>query len=134
MLRCGSPVRQPAAIIEANCSEEVEALMQDAGAVVIEVATRRTAPARAMGRVVRSVAEELSERVVFATVRADLHPALAERFEVRSLPTVLFVLDGEVLDAMVGRIDAKQLRKRVEWLARRAEGVGFFARLLRRRA
>ncbi len=108
--------------------------MQDAGAVVIEVATRDTSASRAMGLAVQAVAEELSERVLFATVRADLHPALADGFEVRSLPTILFVLDGEVLDAMVGRIDAAQLRKRVEWLARRAEGVGFFARLLRRRA
>jgi thioredoxin 1 len=129
-------VRSPAAIHEASTEAEVEALMQeDAGAVVIEVATRRTSASRVVGRVLQSVAKaHAGPPVAFATVRADLQPALAQRFEVRSLPTILFVLDGEIVDAMVGRIEAASLAKRVGWLARRAEGVGFFARLLRRRA
>jgi thioredoxin 1 len=128
-------VRCPAAIVEASSLSQVEALMQeDAGAVVIEVATRQTATAREAGRAVENVARGCDRNVVFARIEAEKHPDLARFFEVRSLPTVLFVLDGEVIDAMMGRIEAPALSKRVSWLARRADGVGFFARLLRRRA
>jgi thioredoxin-like negative regulator of GroEL len=129
-------VRSPAAIAVLTTEAEVEALMQeDAGAVVIEVGTRRTSAEREAGRVVRSVAKAHDgPEVTFATLRADLHPDLADTFAVRSAPTILFVLDGEILDAIVGRIEPTTLAKRVAWLARRAEGMSFFARLLRRRA
>jgi hypothetical protein len=46
---------------------------------------------------------------------------------------LLFIVDGEILDAVVGRMDARRLAKKADWLLARARGDGLFTRLFRRR-
>ena len=112
-----------------------ELMQEETGAVVLEVGSSRSESARAVGRSIQAVSGLFDpDRVTFASLDADAHPELAAEFKVRCVPTILFMLDGEILDASMGRIEPARLRKRVDWLIHRAEGEGFFARLLRRRA
>jgi thioredoxin-like negative regulator of GroEL len=112
-----------------------ELMQEEAGAVVLEVGSAKSPSARAVGVTIRAVAATFEpDRVTFACIDADQYPELAAEFKVRCVPTILFMLDGEILDAAMGKIDPTRLHRRVDWLIDRAEGEGFFARLLRRRA
>jgi thioredoxin 1 len=115
--------------------DDVDALMQqDAGPVVLDFWSTTCGPCRAMAPDFAAVAERYTdERIVFAKIQTDRYPELAQPFRIRSVPTLLFVCDGEILDAVVGRMDAQRLTKRVEWLLARARGEGFFSRLFGRR-
>lgn len=57
------------------------------------------------------------------------HPQLSQRFNVRSIPTLMLIHDGEVLDVIVGVQDADKLKKRAKWLLSKARGEGFLSRL-----
>ena len=115
--------------------DDVDDLMQPgAGPVVIDFWSQSCGPCRAMAPDFEAVARQFGdERIVFAKIQTDRHPELAQPFHIRSVPTLLFVSDGEILDAVVGRMDAARLSKKVDWLLSRSRGEGFFSRLFGRR-
>ena len=78
---------------------------------------------------------ELAERypaVRFVKVETDRAPEIARLMRIKGLPTFALVWQGEVRDVVVGAQTRKQLVKHVERLVARAEGKGFFQRLLGR--
>jgi thioredoxin len=74
-------------------------------------------PCRAISPVLDDLGREYEERVSLAKVNVDSEPALAARFGVRSIPTLLFLRDGEVVDRVVGAVPAPEIRKRLDRLA-----------------
>ena len=47
----------------------------------------------------------------------DEHPGLAARYGVRSIPTILFMRDGTVVDQVIGAVPKAQLRKKLDAIA-----------------
>lgn len=116
--------------------DAVDDLMQPgAGTVVIDFWSTTCGPCRAMAPDWEQVAQHYGDAPVrFAKIQTDAHPELAAPFRIRSVPTLLFVHDGEILDAVVGRMDARRLAKKVDWLLGKAQRGGLFSRLFGRRA
>jgi thioredoxin 1 len=54
---------------------------------------------------VDEVADEVAGKAKVGKVNVDEEPGLAAKYGVRSIPTLLFVKDGEVVDTHVGRCD-----------------------------
>lgn len=97
---------------------ELEAIMSpEGGAVVIDFWSPTCGPCMAMAKDFGHVAEQFDrDEVRFCKINTASHPRLAIPFNIMSVPTILFVLDGEIKDAVVGRMDAKRLGSRAEWL------------------
>jgi thioredoxin 1 len=98
--------------------DRVEAIMSpEGGAVVIDFWSPSCGPCMAMAKDFTQVAEQFEpDEVRFCKVNTATHGQLAAPFNIMSVPTILFVLDGEIKDAVVGRMDAKRLGSRAEWL------------------
>ncbi len=113
--------------------EEVEELMsEEGGAVVIDFWSPSCGPCMAMASDFEHVAAQFdSEEVAFCKVNTHSHGFLAAPFKIMSVPTILFVIDGDVVDAVVGRMDAKRLGDRAEWLVkkRKRRSKGLLGRL-----
>jgi thioredoxin 1 len=63
--------------------------------------------------------EEISAEqtgIKVAKVNVDENPALAARFGIQSIPTLLYFADGELRDKTVGVIGKRQIRSRLEKL------------------
>jgi thioredoxin-like negative regulator of GroEL len=58
-------------------------------------------------------------------------PALAQPFNIHSVPTMLFVHNGEILDVRVGALPGAALAKKAQWLLKKSRGEGLFSRLFR---
>lgn len=113
----------------------VEAAMKpDAGLVVIDFWAPWCAPCRAMAPQFQAAAEHYaSEPVSFFKLDTEAHPHLAEPFHVRSLPTTVFALNGEIVDVVVGAMDAGRISKKVDgWLAK-ARGESLWTRLFNKK-
>ncbi len=59
-------------------------------------------PCRAIAPVLDALERDQAGRVRVAKVNVDDEPALAARYGVRSIPTILFVKDGRVVDTVIG--------------------------------
>ena len=59
-------------------------------------------PCRAIAPVLDVLERDQAGRVRVAKVNVDDEPALAARYGVRSIPTILFVKDGRVVDTVIG--------------------------------
>jgi thioredoxin 1 len=114
--------------------DAADALMSpDGGAAILDFWAPWCAPCRAMAPHFEAVAaRHAGGPVKFLKVNTEAHPELGEAFHVRSLPTLLLVHNGEILDVAVGAMDAARLEKKVAWLASRARGDSLWDRLLGR--
>ena len=74
-------------------------------------------PCRAIAPMLEELARAESERVTVAKVNVDENPALAARFGVRSIPTILFFMGDALVDQLVGAVPRAWLQSKVDALA-----------------
>jgi len=72
------------------------------------------APCRSLGPVLEKIAADLAGRLLVAKVDTEAEPGLAGHFGIRSLPTVLLVVDGEIRDHFTGALPEADIRAFLE--------------------
>jgi thioredoxin 1 len=72
------------------------------------------APCRAIAPALDELARESAGKVSLAKVNIDEHPALAARYGIRSIPTILFIKSGEVVDQVIGAVPKAQIKKKMD--------------------
>jgi thioredoxin 1 len=86
-------------------------------AVVVDFWAEWCGPCKAIAPTLEELATEYAGRVTIAKVNVDEHPGLAARFQVRSIPTLLFFKGGQVIDQVIGAVPKAQIRKRLDAVA-----------------
>ena len=66
-------------------------------------------PCRMIGPVVEQLAKDFAGKVMFGKLNVDQNPATAARFGIMSIPTLLIVKDGTVVDSIVGAVPRDQI-------------------------
>ena len=57
---------------------------------------------RMIAPIVQELAEEYGENIVIGKVDVDNNPQITARFGIRSIPTLLYFKNGEVVDKQLG--------------------------------
>ena len=70
-------------------------------------------PCRAIAPVLESLERDHAGRVKLAKVNVDEEPALAARYAIRSIPTILLVRNGEIVDTVVGAVPRATLEAKI---------------------
>jgi len=71
-------------------------------------------PCRMLAPVVEAIAEEYDGRLTVAKLNVDDNPAMARRYQVMGIPTLILFKDGQPVDRMVGYMAKEDLRRRVD--------------------
>jgi len=74
-------------------------------------------PCRAMAPAIEELVTESKGSVSLAKVNVDDNPQLAARYGIRSIPTILFMKAGLVLDQVIGAVPKSQWKKNLDALA-----------------
>jgi thioredoxin len=71
-------------------------------------------PCRAIAPVLEALERDYAGRLKVAKVNVDEEPALAGRYEIRSIPTMLLVKGGRVVDTVIGAVPRATLEAKIE--------------------
>ncbi|MBN2812852.1 MAG: thioredoxin [Bacteroidales bacterium] len=73
-------------------------------------------PCRVIGPIVKELSEDYDGKIVVGKLDVDSNPAVASKFGIRNIPTVLFFKNGKVADKQVGAVPKGSLVNKVEAL------------------
>lgn len=71
-------------------------------------------PCKMIAPIVDELADEMKGKVHFGKVNVDSEGELAGRYEVMSIPTLIFFKDGEIVDRVVGVQEKEELQGAIE--------------------
>ena len=73
-------------------------------------------PCKALAPVVEEIANDYEGRAAVGKADVEECPAIAARFRIRNVPTVLFFKNGELVDKSVGGVQKKTLTDKLDAL------------------
>jgi len=73
-------------------------------------------PCRMIAPVIEELAEDFDGRAKICKVNTDEEQEIAVKFGIRSIPTILFFKDGEIVDQMVGAAGKDVFTQKIEAL------------------
>jgi thioredoxin 1 len=97
------------AVTDESFALEIE---QHQGLVVVDFWAAWCGPCRAVGPILDQLSVEYAGKAKVAKLDVDTNMHTASRFNVRSIPTVLFFKDGKVVDAVVGAFQKPHFEER----------------------
>jgi len=87
--------------------------------VVIDFWSARCAPCQVMAGLLNEIGPDYAGRVNIFKLNVDNNPETAARFQVRSVPTVVFIKGETVIDTVVGLLPLMPLKEKIDRLARK---------------
>jgi thioredoxin 1 len=85
--------------------------------VVVDFYASWCGPCKVLSPLLDELAGPLTNRIKFIKVDVDGAPALAQRFDIRAVPTLLFFKNGKIVDRTLGLLPEDALKSRLESLA-----------------
>jgi thioredoxin 1 len=106
--------QKPVAITDAEFEEMV---LKGSGITVVDFWAPWCGPCHTMAPGLEAFAQANAEKVRVYKLDVDDNPKTAEKYEIRSVPTVIFFRDGEVIDANMGAMSQASLQEKLDTLS-----------------
>ncbi len=89
---------------EVNDSNFDEVVLKSDKPVLVDFWAEWCGPCRMIAPIMEEIAKEFAGKVVVTKCDVDENPAIASKFGIRNIPTVLFFKNGVVADKQVGAV------------------------------
>ncbi len=98
---------------DANFEEEV---LNHKGAVLVDFFAPWCGPCKMMAPTIEKLAGEYEGKVKVGEINVDENSEVSMKYEIQSIPTLIFFKDGEVVDKMVGFQSEEALKQKLDSL------------------
>ena len=71
-------------------------------------------PCKMMAQIVEELAESFKDQVKIGKLNVDNSPATAAKYKVMSIPTIVFIKNGNVIETIVGVVSKAQLEEKIK--------------------
>ena len=102
--------------IELNDANFDEIVLKSQKPVMVDFWAEWCGPCRLVSPIVNEIAQEYKEKAVIGKVDVDNNPGVSAKYGIRSIPTILFFKDGEIVNKQVGAVPKSNLAGKLEEL------------------
>jgi thioredoxin 1 len=71
-------------------------------------------PCRAIGPVIEELSKEYNGKVNVGKVNVDINPNISMEYGITSIPAILFIKGGQVVDKQIGAVPKSVLEKKIQ--------------------
>ncbi len=112
--RCGVPLSSAGGEPVKFTDADFESLVSSSKAALVDCWAPWCGPCRVIGPVVEELAAKYAGRALIGKLNVDENPVTAQRYQIRSIPTLLFFKNGQLVDTLVGAVPAQQIIQKLE--------------------
>ncbi|HQX43734.1 MAG: thioredoxin [Saprospiraceae bacterium] len=91
------------------------ALAKD-GVAVVDFWAEWCGPCRLVGPIIDELSKEYEGKVTIGKLNVDHNPQVSMQFGVRSIPTILFIKEGQIVEKHVGTATKATLKQKIDAL------------------
>lgn len=84
--------------------------------VVVDFWAPWCGPCRMIAPVTEELSEEYADRVKFCKLNVDENPEIAQKYQVMSIPLLIFFKDGQKVDSILGAVPESMIQPKVKAL------------------
>lgn len=107
---------KPITITEANFRDEILSATLPA---VIDLWAEWCSPCKLIAPHLKELADEYDGQIIIGKLDVDSNIGIATKYGIRSIPTLLFFKDGEMVDQIVGAVSKSTIKAKIENLLSR---------------
>lgn len=100
--------------LEITDSNFKEVVLNSDKPVLVDLWAEWCGPCRMIGPIVEELSKEYEGRAVIGKVNVDFNPGVSQDYGVRSIPTLLFFKNGQLVDKQVGAVPKNILVGKLE--------------------
>ncbi len=82
--------------------------------VIVDFYADWCGPCKMMAPIIEELANEYNGSVKIGKLNVDDNPATAQKYRVMSIPTILFLKNGAVVDTIIGAVSKNQIEGKIE--------------------
>jgi len=102
-------------VIELNDSNFEEYVSKEKP-VLVDFWAEWCGPCKMLTPTIEELANDFSDKAVVAKVNVDQSPSIAQKYSIRSIPSILFFKNGSVQQQLVGVVPKEEMAKIIEEL------------------
>jgi thioredoxin 1 len=110
IIKKGFEMSKPIEITDSNFEE----ILNSEKPVMVDFWAEWCGPCKMVGPLVEEMAGEYDGKAVIAKVDVDNNPNVSAKYGIRSIPTMLFFKDGEIVDRQIGAVPKNVLTTKLD--------------------
>ena len=101
-------------VTEVSDSTFEKDVLQSDKPVLVDFWAAWCGPCKMISPIIEQLAEQYSGKIVFGKVNVDENIPISQRFGIQSIPTLMILKKGQVIDVMIGALPKGQIENRIK--------------------